>query len=98
MASDNFVFSSNVINQARFSINRISANPAVTQRFEPAGFRHQPDGNTKPRRRGTAVVPGAGLLRRRHRRARRSQQPFVDRINHVWQFADDLTRIRAATR
>ena len=38
LVSHNFVISSNVINQARFSINRISANPAVTSGFNPRDY------------------------------------------------------------
>ena len=38
MVSHNYVISSNVINQARFSINRISANPAVTSGLSPRDF------------------------------------------------------------
>ena len=49
LISHNFVISSNVINQARFSINRITANPAVTSGLSPAQLRdqfrqHQPVG------------------------------------------------------
>ena len=41
MVSHNYVISSNVINQARFSINRITANPAVTSGLSPRRLRHQ---------------------------------------------------------
>ena len=38
MVSHNYVISSNVINQARFSINRITANPAVTSGLSPLDY------------------------------------------------------------
>ena len=71
MVSHNYVISSNVINQARFSINRISANPAVTSGLSPRDYGINL-ANTNPAAPGPAVDRRAGILRRRHGGARRS--------------------------
>ena len=83
MVSHNYVLASNVINQARFSINRISANPAVTSGLSPRDFGIN-FANTNPLAAGPAVDRRAGLLRRRHGGARRSaaavRQPRQPRV------------------
>jgi hypothetical protein len=59
MASHNFIISSNVINQARFSINRITANPAVTSGLAPRSYGINFD-NTNPAAAGLPSIIVAG--------------------------------------
>ncbi len=92
MVSHNFVISSTTINQARFSINRISANPAVTSGLDP----HQYGinlANTNPIAAGLPSFAIAGFFGGGNAALGDAQQPFVDRVNHVWQVANDLTWI-----
>jgi outer membrane receptor protein involved in Fe transport len=94
MASHNYVFSSNLINQARFSINRITANPAVTSGLNPRDYGINLT-NTNPAAAGLPSIAIQGFLLQTVPATALGdpQQPFVDRINHVWQLADDLTWI-----
>lgn len=85
MASHTYMFSSTAINTARVSVNRIFANPQVT-----SGLKNSDYGiglaNTNPAAVGLAsiVISGYPTLGD-------PQQPFVERVNHVWQFTDDFT-------
>jgi hypothetical protein len=93
MVSHNFVVSSNVINQARFSINRISATPAVTSGLSPRAYGIN-FANTNPMATGLPSIAVAGFFGAGTSALGDPQQPFVNRINHVWQAADDVTWIR----
>lgn len=85
MASHTYMFSSTAINTARFSVNRIFANPQVT-----SGLKNSDFGiglaNTNPAAVGLASVVISG-----YPTLGDPQQPFVERVNHVWQFTDDFT-------
>ena len=92
LVSHNFVISSNVINQARFSVNRISANPAVTSGLSPRSYGIN-FANTNPLAVGLPSIAVAGFFGGGNAALGDAQQPFVDRVNHVWQAANDLTWI-----
>ena len=92
LVSHNFVISSNVINQARVSVNRISANPAVTSGLSPRNFGIN-FANTNPLAAGLPSIVVAGFFGGGNAALGDAQQPFVDRVNHVWQAANDLTWI-----
>lgn len=90
LISHNFVISSRIVNQARFSINRISANPAVTSGLSPRDFGIN-FANTNPLAAGLPSIVVSGFFGGGNAALGDAQQPFVDRVNHVWQAADDLT-------
>lgn len=92
MVSHNYVISSNVINQARFSVNRISANPAVTSGLSPRDFGINL-ANTNPAAAGLPSMVVQGFFGGGTAGLGDPQQPFVNRVNHVWQIANDLTWI-----
>lgn len=88
MVSDTYMFSSNAINQVRFSVNKIDAQPAVT-----SGLTNDKYGinvkNTNPLAVGLPSIaisgfPGLGD----------PQQPFVQRNNDVYQLTDDFSWLR----
>ncbi len=93
MVSHNYVISNNVINQARFSINRITANPAVTSGLSPRDYGINL-ANTNPAAAGLPSFAIQGFFGGGTSALGDPQQPFVDRVNHVWQVANDLTWIR----
>jgi Carboxypeptidase regulatory-like domain/TonB-dependent Receptor Plug Domain len=93
MVSHNYVVSSNVINQARFSINRITANPAVTSGLNPRDYGIN-FANTNPLAAGLPSFAIAGFFGGGVSALGDPQQPFVDRVNHVWQAANDVTWIK----
>ncbi len=88
MGSDTFVLSPHAINVARFSYNRIDAHPAVT-----SGLNNEDYGinvpNTNPLAQGLASIALTGFFNLGD-----AQQPFVKRINDVFQFTDDFTWTR----
>jgi outer membrane receptor protein involved in Fe transport len=96
MLADSHVFSSNAINQVRFSYNRIAAVPQATSGLTNSEFGISLPHNV-PSAQGLANVvvtglfggnlPGLGGLGD-------VQQPFVERLNEVFQFANDFTWIR----
>jgi len=90
MASYNWVIASNVISQTRVSVNRISANPAVTSGLNPRdygiGF-----ANTNPLAAGLPSIVVQGFFGGGTAALGDPQQPFVERVNHVWQAASDVT-------
>ena len=90
LVSHNFVINSRVINQARFSVNRISANPAVTSGLSPRAYGIN-FANTNPLAAGLPSIVVSGFFGGGNAALGDAQQPFVDRVNHVWQAADDLT-------
>jgi len=88
MISDTYMFSPNAINQIRFSVNKIDAQPAVT-----SGLTNNAYGinvrNTNPLAVGLPSIvvsgfPGLGD----------AQQPFVQRNNDVYQITDDFSWLR----
>lgn len=94
MGSHTFILSSNAINVARVSYNKIDAQPAVT-----SGLRNEDFGinvpNTNALAQGLASITvtgffggGVGLGD--------VQQPFVKRGNDVFQFTNDFTWNRGA--
>jgi hypothetical protein len=93
MVSHNYVISSNVINQVRFSINRITANPAVTSGLNPLDYGINL-ANTNPAAAGLPSFLIQGFFGLGLSALGDPQQPFVDRVNHVWQAANDLTWLR----
>jgi hypothetical protein len=93
MVSHNYVISANVINQARFSVNRITANPAVTSGLNPQDYGINLN-NTNPLAAGLPSFAIAGFFGGGTSALGDPQQPFVNRVNHVWQAANDLTWIR----
>ena len=93
MVSYNAVLSSNLIYQARFSINRISANPAVTSGLSPRSYGINL-ANTNPAAAGLPSFLVQGFFGGGNAALGDAQQPFVDRVNHVWQIASDVTWIK----
>lgn len=88
MLADTYMFSSTLINQARFSLNKIDAQPAVTSGRQNSEYGINVP-NTNPLAPGLPFIaisgfPGLGD----------PQQPFVQRNNDVFQFTDDLTWLR----
>lgn len=85
MASDTHIFSASKINVARFSYSRIGANPAVT-----SGLSNSEYGINVPQNvasaAGLANIMVTGFFSTGD-----AQQPFVDRVNEVFQFADDFS-------
>jgi outer membrane receptor protein involved in Fe transport len=88
MVSDTYMFSPSAINQVRFSVNKIDAQPAVT-----SGLTNDMYGinvkNTNPLAVGLPSIaisgfPGLGD----------PQQPFVQRNNDVYQLTDDFSWLR----
>ncbi len=92
MVSHNYVIASNVINQARVSVNRISANPAVTSGLNPRDYGIN-FANTNPLAAGLPSFAVQGFFGGGTSALGDPQQPFVTRVNHVWQAANDLTWI-----
>lgn len=92
LISHNFVISSRIVNQARFSINRIGANPAVTSGLSPRAYGIN-FANTNPVAAGLPSIAVTGFFGGGNAALGDAQQPFVDRVNHVWQAANDLTWI-----
>ena len=92
MVSHNYVISGRLINQTRFSINRIAANPAVT-----SGIKARDYGinlaQTNPAAPGLPSFVVQGFFGGGAAALGDPQQPFVNRVNHVWQIADDVTWI-----
>lgn len=88
MGSDTYIFAPNAINVARFSYNRIDAHPAVT-----SGLKNEDFGinvpNTNPLAQGLAAITVSGFFTLGD-----AQQPFVKRVNEVFQFTDDFTWTR----
>jgi outer membrane receptor protein involved in Fe transport len=88
MASDTYIFSPNVINQLRVSINKIDAQPAVT-----SGLTNDKYGinvpNSNPLAVGLPSIAISGFSGLGD-----AQQPFVQRNNDVYQLADDLSWLR----
>jgi outer membrane receptor protein involved in Fe transport len=88
MLSNTHIFSSNAINVARVSYNRIGANPQVT-----SGLTNEAYGIDVPHNVGIATglanISVSGFFDLGD-----AQQPFVERLNEVFQFANDFTWVR----
>lgn len=89
MVSDTHLLSSNAINVARVAYNRIAANPAVT-----SGLSNLDYGINVPQN----VAAAAGLANMAvtgfFNGLGDGNQPFINRLNEVFQFTDDFTWIR----
>ncbi len=82
--------SEHAINVARFSYNRIDAHPAVT-----SGLANEDYGINVPNT--NALAPGlASINVNGFFTLGDSQQPFVKRVNEVFQFTDDFTWTRGS--
>ncbi len=90
MGSDTFIFTPHAINVARFSYNRIYANPAKTSGLTNAQYGINVP-NTNALATGLASIAITGFAGFGD-----SQQPFVKRVNQVTQFTDDFTWTRGA--
>lgn len=88
MVSDTHFFSAGAINVARFAYNRIYANPAVTSGLRNADYGLNVP-NTNPKAVGLPSMLVSGLFTLGD-----PQQPFVERVNEVWQFTDDFTWVK----
>jgi len=88
MLSDTFSFGSNAINVARFSFNRIYANPQVTSGIPPSDYGINLQASN-PLAIGLPSIAVAGFFTLGD-----PQQPFVERVNNVFQFADDFTWLK----
>ena len=90
MGSDTFIFTAHAINVARFSYNRIDAHPAVTSGLRNEDyFINVP--NTNDLAQGLASIALTGFFNLGD-----AQQPFVKRVNEVFQFTDDFTWTRGS--
>jgi hypothetical protein len=96
MVADQHVFSANTINQARFSYNRIGAVPQATSGLSNSDLGINVPHNVSSAQGLANIVvtglfggnlPGLGGLGD-------VQQPFVERLNEVFQFTDDFTWLR----
>ncbi len=98
MASDTHVFGNNLINQFRVSYNRIGANPQATSGLTNSEFGINVPHNV-PSAQGVANIAITGLFAGAAGIGGTGglgdlQQPFVDRLNESFQFANDVTWVR----
>ena len=92
LISHNYVIKSNLITQTRASVNRITANPAVTSGLDPRTYGIN-FANTNPAAKGLPSIAVTGFFGGGVNALGDPQQPFVERVNHVWQAASDATWI-----
>lgn len=85
MTSDTHVFGSTKFNVARFASNRIFANPAVTSGLNNSNYGINVP-NTNPQAQGIASIAITG-----YPALGDPQQPFVNRVNQVFEGSDDFT-------
>jgi hypothetical protein len=88
MVSNTHIFSSSAINVARVSYNRIGANPQVTSGLTNSEFGIGVPHNV-PAATGLANISITGFFDLGD-----AQQPFVERLNEVFQFSNDFTWVR----
>lgn len=88
MVSDTYMFSPNAINQARFSINKIDAQPATTSGLTNTSYGLSVS-NSNPLAIGLPSIAITGFSGLGD-----AQQPFVQRNNDVYQFTDDFSYLR----
>ena len=74
------------------SVNRINANPAVTSGLNPRDYGIS-FANTNPLAAGLPSIAVQGFFGGGTAALGDPQQPFVERVNHVWQVANDFTWI-----
>ena len=88
MVADTYILGSNLYNVARFSYNRIGAEPAVTSGLANSAFGiGVPQNSSKATGLANMTINGffsVGDV----------AQPFVSRLNEVMNFSDDLTWVR----
>jgi outer membrane receptor protein involved in Fe transport len=89
MVGDTHMFSARAINVARFSFNRIYANPQVTSGRQNSEYGINLP-NTNPLAVGLPSIAVAGFFTGATSLGD-PQQPFVERVNNVFQFTDDFT-------
>ncbi len=89
MLADTYVFSPRAINVARFSFNRIYANPQVTSGRENSEYGINLP-STNPLAPGLASIILSGFFAAGQTLGD-PQQPFVERVNNAFQFTDDFT-------
>lgn len=92
LISHNWVLRNNVITQTRASINRIDANPAVTSGLKPTDYGINFT-STNQAAVGLPSMAVQGFFGTGVNALGDPQQPFVERVNHVWQVANDVTWI-----
>ena len=85
MTSDTHIFSSHAINVARFASNRIFANPAVTSGLQNSDYGISVP-NTNAAAQGLASIAVTGFPTLGD-----PQQPFVNRVNQVFEGSDDFS-------
>jgi outer membrane receptor protein involved in Fe transport len=88
MVADTYMFAPNAINQARFSVNKIDAQPAVTSGLTNAAYGINVP-NTNPLAPGLPSIAISGFPTLGD-----PQQPFVQRNNDVYQFTDDFSWLK----
>jgi hypothetical protein len=88
MVSHTYLLNANAINVARVAYNRIYANPAVTSGLRNADYGINVP-NTNPKAVGLPSMLVSGMFTLGD-----PQQPFVERVNEVWQFTDDFTWVK----
>lgn len=98
MLSDTHLFGSSAINVGRFASNRIFGNPAVT-----SGLKNQDYGinvpNTNPAAQGLSSITVSGFFSLTGGQGLGAlQQPFVNRVNQVFEWSDDFTWTRGRHR
>lgn len=89
MVSDTYLLSPNAINVARFAYNRIGANPAVTSGLSNADYGINVPQNV-PAAAGLANMAVTGFFNG----LGDQNQPFIERLNEVFQFTNDFTWIK----
>ncbi|HYT74261.1 MAG TPA: TonB-dependent receptor [Vicinamibacterales bacterium] len=90
MLSDTELMGSHAINVARFASNRIGANPAVTSGLKNVDYGINVP-NTNAAAQGLAFMGVTGFFNLGD-----PQQPFVNRLNQVFEGADDFTWTRGS--
>ncbi len=89
MLSDTFTLGTRAFNVARFSMNRIYANPAVTSGLQNSAYGINLP-NTNPLAVGLPSIAVQGFFTGATSLGD-PQQPFVERVNQVYQLTDEFT-------
>jgi outer membrane receptor protein involved in Fe transport len=89
MVANTHIFSNAAINVARFSYNRIGANPALTSGLQNSAYGINLPHNV-PSAQGLVNLEISGFFTLGD-----AQQPFVERLNEVVQFTDDFTWLKS---
>ena len=90
LVSNAHVLGPTAVNETRLSLNRIDGQPNVTSGLDPRdlGFAITPSNQT------ALGVPNIGVTG--FFTLGDAQQPFASRVNDVWTFADDVTKVAGA--